>query len=53
MMLDEIREKLQDRNLKVIAEKIGVHYNTIYKIASGDTTVKYSTILKLSEYLKG
>lgn len=53
MTLDEIREKLQDRNLRTVAEKIGVHYNTIYKILNGDVNVRYSTILKLSEYLKG
>jgi len=53
MKLNDIIEKLKDRNLKIVAEKIGIHYNTLYKIANGENKPSYSTLLKLQEYLNG
>lgn len=53
MTIEEIREKLKDRNLKIVAEKIGIHHNTIYKIAHGVNNPNYSTLLKLQDYLNG
>lgn len=35
MSLDEIRKKLEDRNLPVVAERIGVSYRTILNIKNG------------------
>jgi len=35
MTVKEIREKLSDRNLRVIAKRTGIHYMTVYRIATG------------------
>lgn len=49
---EEIKIKLQDRNLKVVAEKTGLHQNTVYKFAKGgDSSSKFITVKKLSDYL--
>lgn len=53
MDLKQIIEKLKDRNLKAVALKIGVHYNTLYKIVSGESQPNYSTLVKLQNYLEG
>lgn len=52
MTLQEIIEKLKDRNLKRVAEAIGVHYNTLYNIVNGEGKPSYRTMEKLNEYLK-
>lgn len=54
MTLDEIRHALQDRNLSIVAQKTGLHYQTIWRIARGarpDFT--YDTIRRVSEYIEG
>lgn len=51
MDIDEIREKLKDRNLMVVAENIGIHYNTIYRIVNKLGTPNYKTLKLLSDYL--
>lgn len=53
MLLEEIKSKLKDRNIKSVAEAIGVHYNTLYKIINGLNEPNHSTYSKLVEYLKG
>lgn len=53
MDLKEIIEKLKDRNLRAVALKIGVHYNTLYKIVNGESQPNYSTLVKLQNYLEG
>ena len=50
--LESIRHRLRDRTLTVVAEAIGVHYNTLYKFSSGQTKdPSYTMIKKLSDYL--
>lgn len=53
MTIDEIRKKLQDRNLAVVSERIGIHYNTLYRIAKGEGNPNYETLKKLEAYLNG
>ena len=53
MTLDEIKEKLKDRNIKIVANTIGVHFNTLYKIVHGTNQPNHSTYTKLVDYLKG
>jgi len=52
LTLDEIRERLQDRNLKEVAKRIDVGYATLNRIKSNP---KYScnvrTLKELSDYL--
>lgn len=53
MTLEQIIAKLKDRNLKTVSEKIGIHYNTLYKIVNGKSSPNYTTLIKLQNYLEG
>ena len=52
LTVDEIKERLQDRRLLVIAETTGIHYATILSIKTGRVTnPSYETVKALSDYL--
>ena len=54
MILDQIKASLDDRILNVVAEKTGVHRNTIANIKSGKIeNPTYYVMRKLSDYLEG
>jgi len=42
LSLEELKLKLEDRNIAVIAKKTGVSYQTIYKLSKGETTRMFS-----------
>lgn len=51
--LQEIVSKLQDRNIKMVADKTGISYLTILNIKRGKhVNPTISTISKLSDYFK-
>lgn len=52
LTLDDIREKLQDRNLREVSKRSDVGYATLYRIRN-DAKYKCSltTLEKLSDYL--
>lgn len=53
MTLDQIRLALADRKLTVVAEKTGLHYNTLYSLMRGENPdPRLSTIKTLSDYLE-
>ena len=53
LTLEEIRERLKDRNLKRVAAGSGMVYMTVIRIASGETAdPRYSTLKVLSDYLE-
>lgn len=53
LTLEEIRGRLVDRRLRMIAEKVGVHYQTILKIRDRvEANPTYETVKKLSDYLE-
>lgn len=53
LSLDEIVEKLKDRNLRIVANRIGISYMTVYNIAKqNNTNPSHTTLTKLSDYLK-
>ena len=52
MTIEEVKYKLRDRNVKFVAEQIGVHYNTLYKLIKGYSGVNHTTYLKLVKYLE-
>lgn len=52
LTLEQIRDRLADRNLHQVAERAGIHRQTLYRIASGQTQPSYETLRKLSEYLE-
>ena len=50
--IDKIKQQLQDRNLKAVAEKSGVSYGQIIKFMSGSVTKpSYDVITRLKTYL--
>ena len=53
MTLAEIRERLEDRNLKVVAAKAGINKNTLYRLVNGASDPSYETVVKLVAYLNG
>lgn len=52
MTIEEIRVALQDRRIPVIAERTGIHHNTIAAIRDGDTKdPSFRVVSTLSDYL--
>jgi len=50
--IEDIKEAMKDRNATVVAEKIGIHRQTIYDIMSGKrNSVNFATYQKLVDYL--
>lgn len=51
--LTMIRDELSDRNLKIVAERTGLQYDTVWRISKGRSdNPSFNTISKLMEYLK-
>lgn len=53
LTLDEIKRRLADRNLKVVAHNTRLAPDTVYRLANGDGTPSYATVKTLSDYLQG
>lgn len=53
LTLEQILKGLEDRNMSKVAEKTGIHYNTIVAINSGKAKPSYDVLVKLSAYLTG
>lgn len=52
MTLEELKLKLEDRNLKQVAKNSGVSYETVSTIASGkNKNPSYNSVVKLVNYL--
>jgi N-acetylmuramic acid 6-phosphate (MurNAc-6-P) etherase len=52
LSLDQIRHKLTDRRLRIVANTTGLSYQTVLGVWQGtNTNPKPSTIKKLSDYL--
>ena len=52
--LDWIRQGLADRRLSIVAERTGLHSNTIARIRDGkEPNPKLETLNRLASYLKG
>jgi gamma-glutamylcysteine synthetase len=49
--VEEIRARLADRNLRVVAEAIGVHPNSLYNFKSGRGAPRYMIMRDLLIYL--
>lgn len=54
MTIEQIIEALRDRKLTVVAAASGLSYDTVWRVASGNSrAVSYETIRKLSDYIQG
>lgn len=52
LTIEEIKERLTDKNIAVVSERTGVHRNTLSAIRCGENTnPTYNVIKILSEYL--
>ncbi len=52
--MDDIRKALEDRNIRMVAQRIGVSENTLYRIVWGQQDGMHSsTYEKLVPYLFG
>ena len=51
--LEEVKDTLSDRNLKVVAKRIGIHPYTLYDIVNGKSKPSITTYEKLVTYLYG
>lgn len=53
LKLNEIVARLKDRNLRVVAERCGVSYTSLWQIANNlQTHPKYKNLEKISDYLE-
>lgn len=50
--VEQIRKRLEHSNLKAVAEAIGIHYNTLYRLMKTDADPSYSTVKTVSDYLE-
>lgn len=51
--LEQIREKLRDRNLKEVSRQTGVGYNNLHGVATGSrNNPTYNVIKTISDYLE-
>ncbi len=54
LTLDEIKRRLEDRNLSEVARRVGMNRQQVWLIAAGhNTNPSYETIKRLSDYLTG
>lgn len=52
LTLDQVRNALKDRNLVVVSESTGLHYQTVCRVArAADKQVSYQVVKALSDYL--
>jgi len=54
LTLEQIIEKLDDKNLTQVAKKVGLSPQTLWRIKNGTTgeNVSYETVKVLSDYLE-
>jgi len=50
LSIAEIRDRLADRRLTIVAEKSGLSYPTVKRVADGEEGITLTTLRKLSAY---
>ena len=54
LTLEQVTQKLQDRNVKEVARRIDLCYLTCWRISTGRArNVSYGAVKKLSDYFEG
>lgn len=52
LTIEEVRLRMQDRKIPVVAHETGLHYNTVRRIVADPNFVpSYETVKLLSDYL--
>ena len=52
MTVEQIKRRLEDANLKLVAENAGLHPATVYRLMQGQGRTAYETVKALSDYLE-
>jgi hypothetical protein len=53
LSLEEVKNRLQDRNILIVSQNTGLHYNTVRAIKTGaNDNPTYQVMTKLSDYLE-
>ena len=52
MTIEQIREKMSDRNLREVARRTGVSYWTLYRLSHKDIAISEQVKTVLIEYLQ-
>lgn len=50
LSIAEIRDRLADRRLTIVAERSGLSYPTVKRVADGEEGITLATLRKLSAY---
>ena len=53
LTVEQIKRRLEDANLKRVAENAGLHPATVYRFMRGQGRTAYETVKALSDYLDG
>jgi predicted urease superfamily metal-dependent hydrolase len=51
LTVEQIKKRLQDANLKRVAENAGIHPATVYRFMQEESKPLYETVKALSDYL--
>jgi len=51
MTIEQIKQRLEDANLKRVAENAGIHPATVYRFMQEESKPLYETVKSLSDYL--
>ena len=52
LTVEQIKRRLEDANLKRVAENAGLHPATVYRLMRGQGRTAYETVKALSDYLE-
>jgi hypothetical protein len=52
LTVEQIKKRLQDANLKRVAENAGIHPATVYRFMQEESKPLYETVKALSDYLE-
>lgn len=52
LTVEQIKKRLQDANLKRVAENAGIHPATVYRFMQEESKPLYETVKSLSDYLE-
>ena len=51
LTIEQIRHHLEDANLRKVADKLDLHYMTLWRFMRGQNNPCYSTVKVLSDYI--
>jgi hypothetical protein len=52
LTVEQVKDALHDRKLRVVAEETGLSYDTVWRVSTGNNVrVSYDVIKRLSDYL--